>query len=56
MTITQLTLRLPGGIRIDLVSLYKPPASTRPTLPPEVITTHGETVSDNVIPFARRVA
>lgn len=59
MTWTQLKLKLPWGIEIDLLSVYRPPVATRPTLPPparEVIPTHGETLSDNVIPFARRVA
>jgi hypothetical protein len=56
MTWTQLTLRLPGGIRIELWSLHKPPVATRPSLPPpacEVIQTHGEELPDNVIPIRR---
>lgn len=64
MTWTPLNLRLTqGGLELHapdlgLTVLIKPPKKTRPTLPPSApaIDTAGELVSDNVVPFARRVA
>lgn len=57
MTWTQLTLRLPGGIELTLVSAFRP-RKPLPSLPPEprVVEAEGRTLSDNVIAFPRKVA
>jgi len=62
MTLPRLNLNLtPRGCEIEapdhgVTIVIGPPRKVAPTLPPPAIDTAGELVSDNVVPFARRVA